>query len=176
MSIYTRKGDRGKTSLLNSKNKAWKDSQVIKAIGAVDELNSFLGVVNSETKDYSVTEIIEDVQNDLFDIGSYLADSKRKKIDLGSRIKKFEEEIDDLTSKIPKLSSFILPGGGKVGSKLHFARTIARRCEREAVSLQKKEKFDELVISYLNRLSDLLFTMARFANNFEGKEEKIWKK
>ena len=97
-------------------------------------------------------------------------------IDLKNRTLFFEKKIDEMTNKMPKLSSFIIPGGGKTGALLHFARSVSRRAEREIVALFKEEKIDENIIQYINRLSDLFFTMARFANYKERKKEIIWKK
>lgn len=175
MPIYTKKGDFGKTSILNSKNKVWKDSIRTKACGAVDELNSYIGVIIFESKDKDLDKILVPIQNNLLFIGSYLADKKGKKINLSNRIDEIEKEIDEMTKKLPELHNFIIPGGGSLGAKFHFARTIARRCEREVVTLFRKEKFDSSVLSYLNRLSDLLFTLARLSNYRENKKEIVWK-
>ena len=95
---------------------------------------------------------------------------------LKKRVKEFEDFIDEMTAQMPKLSNFILPGGGKAGVMLHLARAVCRRAERKIVELNNKEKIDNNVIIYFNRLSDLLFTMARFANFKEKKKEIIWRK
>jgi cob(I)alamin adenosyltransferase len=185
MKIYTRTGDRGKTSLFGGKRVS-KASARVDAYGTVDELNSMIGVVivqieNRKSKIVNLKKELEAIQHDLFAIGSYLASPGSKGAEervknLEVRVKEFEELIDEMTKKLPELRNFILPGGGKVGSELHVARTICRRVERRLVAFIKKEKVGDGVLMYFNRLSDLLFTMARFANMKEKKKETIWKK
>lgn len=204
MPIYTRTGDRGQTSLFSGQRISKSDLRV-EAYGTIDELNSVIGVVISEAQsakrkaqNYNSklkTELTE-IQNDLFDIGSALASPRIKNHESGirnldRRVKEFEKSIDDMTDELPALSNFILPGGGKTGALLHFARTVARRAERKVVALNEKDplthstgsgqagsgqgKVDKNIIMYLNRLSDLLFTMARFVNYKEKNKEIIWK-
>ena len=178
MTIYTRAGDKGKTSLVDGK-KVSKSHVRLEAYGTVDELNSSLGIVIANLKDKALTEELIKIQNDLFEVGSQLASSKRdKKIDiyLEKSVKEFENSLDKWTKKLPKLEHFILPGGGKAGSTLHLSRTICRRAERRVVDLSKKETVDQNVIMYLNRLSDLLFIMARVINKKEKHKELIWVK
>ncbi|RJQ27427.1 cob(I)yrinic acid a,c-diamide adenosyltransferase [Candidatus Parcubacteria bacterium] len=184
MPIYTKKGDQGQTSLLN-KQKVWKNSQRTTAYGTIDELNSLLGVVVAEIEnsefmihDSEFKNRIISIQNDLFHIGSSLANPDSDKVDINllEKVKDFEKNIDEMTAQMPPLSAFILPGGGRVGSLFQFARATARRAEREAVALFQKEKIQENILVYLNRLSDLLFTLSRFANYKENKKEVIWKK
>ena len=182
MKIYTRTGDQGKTSLF-SNQRVWKNSKRVSAYGSLDELNSLLGVVlsnfyNGKEHQKHLAEIIKIIQNDLFYVGSSMADinGNVSDIDLKNRTLFFEKKIDEMSNKMPKLSSFIIPGGGKTGALLHFARSVSRRAEREIVALFKEEKIDENIIQYINRLSDLFFTMARFANYKERKKEIIWKK
>lgn len=183
MSIYTKKGDKGKTSL-GSGIKVWKNSERVKAYGAVDELNALLGVVSSEcfqiNKGYAkyLNEIVSQIQDDLFCIGSYLSNpANANLLDLLSqRVAVFENYIDEMTEKMPVLSNFILPGGGKIGSLLQLARTVSRRAERAIVLLSRKSKISEVVLQYINRLSDLLFTMSRFSNYNEKVSEVIWKR
>ena len=187
MPIYTRTGDKGQTSLFNGQRVS-KDDLRVEAYGTVDELNSAICMVIAESQKSKVksqkynskvkSELVR-IQNDLFEIGSLLADTENGKWKmengkLEKRVKDFENEIDDMTEKMPALSNFILPGGGKTGSILHFARTVARRAERRVVSLSKSEKVNNNVIMYLNRLSDLLFTMSRFINYKEKQKEIIW--
>ena len=118
---------------------------------------------------------MEKIQHDLFDIGSALATPYPLPVEgLEKRPREFEKFIDDLTKKMPEIKYFILPGGGKAGSLLHVCRTIARRAERQLVGLMQKEKIDEAIVVYLNRLSDLLFTMARYVNYVEKKKEIKW--
>lgn len=176
MPIYTRTGDKGKTSLFGGKRVLKSDDRV-ETYGTIDELNSLLGIVvaNIETKNKTLAKDLEAIQHDLFDIGSYLANPTSKPVNrLEKRIKEFEKAIDSMTSKMPELHNFILPGGGRVGASLHQARTVCRRAERRLVGLTQKEDIDQHVITYVNRLSDLLFTMARSVNHKEKKKETIW--
>lgn len=180
MSVYTRFGDKGKTSLYAGKT-ASKGSIRVEAYGTIDELNSFLGLIVSGSKNKSLKEELVKIQNDLFEIGSALASpAKNKDKDLSGYLKKrvlnFEKEIDEKTENLPELENFILPGGSISGSALHFARTIARRAERKTVELSEKEHVNQEILVYINRLSDLLFTLARNINMTEKQKEIIWKK
>src|SRR3989344_4936364 len=177
--IYTRTGDKGKTSLFDGK-RVFKYDKKVEAYGTIDELNSAIGVAMAEISNKRkkkglplITEELEEIQKDLLEIGSSLAVSIALPVDqLKDRPQEFEKLIDKLTRQLPPLTQFILPGGGKGGAHLHVARTVARRAERRVVGLSKTEKVDEIIIIYLNRLSDLLFTMARFVNFKEKKKEK----
>ena len=178
MSVYTRTGDHGKTSLYQGKRVS-KANLRIEAIGTVDELNSAIGVALAQVSSikYQVLSIKKELikaQNDLFDIGANLANPSSKVSNLEKRAKEFEKEIDKLEKKLPELKNFILPGGSLEGSQLHFARTIARRAERRIVELSEKENVESSIIIYINRLSDLLFMIARFVNQKEKKKEAIW--
>ena len=180
MSVYTRFGDKGKTSLYAGKTVS-KASLRVNTYGTLDELNSYLGVILSKTKDKKLKKSLNEVQNDLFEIGAALASESTVKHkflskDLKERVLGFEKEIDSLTKKLPELENFILPGGGVTGASLHFARTLTRRVERRVVELSEKEKVLAEVIIYLNRLSDLLFTYARNINYKEKQKEIIWSK
>jgi cob(I)alamin adenosyltransferase len=177
MSIYTRFGDKGKTSLYGGKTVS-KGSLRIDAYGSFDELNSAIGVVLANLKDPGVRKELLLIQNDLFAIGASLANiMEKKKLEkyLGKRAGDFEKKIDSLAKKLPELMNFILPGGGKAGSFLHLARTICRRLERRVVELSEKESVGKETLIYINRLSDLLFTFARFLNYKDKKKEVIWK-
>ena len=176
MSIYTRTGDKGKTSLFSGQRVSKSDLRV-EAYGTVDELNSAIGVAIAEISNikYQISNIKKElvqVQKDLFEIGSALAQSGIRNLD--QRVEDFEKMIDEMTGKLPPLQNFILPGGGGAGSVLHFARTVCRRAERRIVALSEKGKVSSDIIVYLNRLSDLLFTMARFVNYKEKKKEIVW--
>lgn len=176
MAIYTRTGDKGKTSLFNKQRVSKADIRV-EAYGTVDELNSVIGVSISSLRSQmsNLKEELIKIQNDLLSIGSALANPQAQSLDyLKTRVKEFEELIDEMTQKLPPLSHFILPQGGKSGSLLQLARAISRRAERRIVALNAKEKIDENIIIFMNRLSDLLFTMARFSNFKEKKKEIIW--
>ncbi len=189
MKIYTKTGDRGETSLFGGKRVSKADVRV-EAYGTVDELNSAIGVTIAQVQSskfkvqsYSLKLKIEliNIQNDLLEIGSALATPATKRstlnaIRLEKRVEEFEKMIDEMTKEMPVLQNFILPGGGVVGSQLHFARTLARRAERRIVELSKKESVDVSTLIYFNRLSDLLFTTARFVNYQENCKETIWGK
>lgn len=173
MSIYTKKGDRGKTGLYSSNNRLTKDSPRISAVGAVDELNSFLGVVISMAEDASLVIILKEIQKDLLTMGSIIGGS-----DLRfsmAKTRKIEKVIDRLEKELPKLSNFIVPGGTKTAARLHFARTLVRRAEREIVSLSKEETVKPQILTYLNRLSDGLFMLARSVNYRKNIKEETWK-
>jgi cob(I)alamin adenosyltransferase len=177
MPIYTKFGDKGKTALHTGKTVS-KSSIRVEAYGNLDELNSFLGVVVSQIKDRKIKQELLEIQNDLFEIGAALAGPGEKEHkalaqNLAKRVGGFEKEIDRLTVKMPKLKNFILPGG-KTGSLLHYARTVARRAERRTVALAEREQVLGEVLIYLNRLSDLLFTFARYINYKQKQAEIIW--
>lgn len=180
MPIYTRTGDKGKTSLFSGK-RVLKSDRRVEAYGTIDELNAILGVISahmSNKKFENLRTIMVSIQNNLFYIGSHLADlpDAIDDINLPQKTKDFEKYIDEMTEKMPRLNNFIIPGGGVIGAFFQQARTIARRSERQLVRLAQEEKIDESVIAYINRLSDLLFTMSRFANFIEKKKEVIWER
>jgi len=181
MPIYTRTGDKGTTSLFD-KTRVLKSNARVEAYGTIDELNSAIGVSIAEliTDNKELITIryeLEKIQHDLLEIGAALANPKASPIKgLNKRTTDFEKLIDKMTDKLPELKNFILPGGSKAGSFLHIARTISRRAERLIVGLIQNEKVDEDIVIYVNRLSDVLFTMARFVNHQENKKENIWKK
>jgi cob(I)alamin adenosyltransferase len=176
MPIYTRTGDRGQTSLFGGKRVSKADLRV-DTYGTVDELNSILGIVIAflGTKSKREKKELVAIQRDLLEVGSYLANPKADPVVmLEKRVGEFEDLIDSMTKKIPELHNFILPGGSKAGATLHHARTVCRRAERRLVALQQQEEVDEYVVKYLNRLSDLLFTMARYVNHVAKQKETIW--
>ncbi|MCL4354177.1 cob(I)yrinic acid a,c-diamide adenosyltransferase [Patescibacteria group bacterium] len=179
MKIYTKTGDKGTTMLGNGKRVS-KSSLRVQAYGNIDELNCVIGVVVSaiNTKEQSIINQLIDIQKDLFEIGASLAKSNKANNALndylGKRVNDFEKEIDLISKKLPGLTNFIIPGGGNVGAMLHLGRTVCRRAERRIVEVGKKEKIQEQMIIYLNRLSDLLFVMARFVNLKEKKKETVW--
>lgn len=185
MPIYTRTGDRGETSLFGG-IRVLKSDLRVQAYGNVDELNSAIGVaIATESritnKELWINKNLVQIQNDLLLVGSILANpegklSKEEKKYFSTRVKEFEKEIDEMDLNLPMLKNFILPGGGEVGAFLHFVRTISRRVERNTVELSQKAAVDREVIIYFNRLSDFLFTLARFVNHKEGNKETIWNK
>ena len=171
--IYTKGGDKGKTSLVGG-SRVSKSNDIIDAIGNVDELNALLGLVVCDLKKPFISTL-KDIQNDLFDIGADLATPINKK-GTALRINKdyivyIEKEIDKINNNLPPLNSFVLPGGSKISSIIHLARTVNRRCERSVVKLNEKQKVNIEVLKYLNRLSDYLFVLARALN----KKEVLWK-
>lgn len=177
MKIYTKKGDKGTTSLFGGAS-IGKSSLRIKAYGTVDELNSVLGIILTHSTSDESKAILKELQNQLFVLGADLASlpSKKTKIDrIGSgEIQQLEQWIDKLDEQLPKLTSFILPGGAPAGAHLHLARTVCRRAERHAVALKTENPVSDEIIIYLNRLSDLLFVMARFENQHSGEPETKW--
>jgi cob(I)alamin adenosyltransferase len=177
MPIYTRTGDKGKTSLFNGKRISKSDLRV-EIFGTIDELNSLIGVILSGKHQISnIKKELIRIQDDLLSIGSALANPKSKPLNnLEKRVKEFEDFIDHMTKQLPALKNFILPGGGEMGAALHLSRAVCRRAERGVVKLNVKKAIDNNIIIYMNRLSDLLFTMARFVNFKEKKKEIIWRK
>ena len=170
MSIYTRTGDTGTTAIFGGKRLSKSDTQ-IEAYGAVDELTSFIGLAIAKTSRKGEKMLLTDIQKSLYQIMGYMAGAKVDLSQLSEEVTLFEKTIDDLEKKLPRLNRFVLPQGGEVCSLYHILRTVCRRAERNVVQwyLSKKEN-DEMktIIKYLNRLSDLFFTLAR--NNVIGKE------
>lgn len=176
MPIYTRTGDKGLTSLFDQ-TRVLKSHNRVEAYGTIDELNSLLGAAISqlENQEEFIKDELERVQHDLLEIGAALANPKAIPVKaLKNRPTDFEKLMDRMTAKMPELRNFILPGGGKAGSLLHVARTVARKAERRIVGLIQDEEVDRDIVIYVNRLSDLLFTMARFVNHTENKKETKW--
>jgi cob(I)alamin adenosyltransferase len=177
--IYTRGGDKGETSLIGGKRTS-KSSARIHAYGSVDELNSAIGVAISFIDDKDVKNVLGKVQNELFIVGSDLADpsypDNPNKIPRVSDeiVKQMESTIDKYEGQLEAIQYFILPGGAKEASLLHLARGIARRAERVAVELSVSEPVNPLVIAYLNRLSSLLFVFARMMNKNKGVKDVAW--
>ena len=178
MKIYTRTGDSGETSLLGGKRVS-KSSVRVDTYGAVDELNASLGVARAETTHSEIREALREIQRDLLSMGAKLADpdgeaaSIKVALEEGD-VEKLEKHIDRFESGLPKLDQFILPGGSKASALLHQARSICRRAERELVTLAGSEAVPPLAVPYLNRLSDLLFVMARLENRHQNVEDEKW--
>ncbi|MBU5537132.1 MAG: cob(I)yrinic acid a,c-diamide adenosyltransferase [Candidatus Aenigmatarchaeota archaeon] len=169
-------GDKGTTFLFGGKQVS-KDECQVQAYGDVDELNSFIGYIRSVNKHQELDSILEKIQEDLFVLGSQLAsaveNSKLPQL-TKDNVKFLEENILKFEKDLPELRRFILPTGSQIAALLHIARTVCRRAERSIVALSKIKKLNEFSIPYINRLSDLLFTLARYANKKEGKNEKEW--
>jgi cob(I)alamin adenosyltransferase len=176
--IYTRAGDGGETSLGDGSRVPKLDCR-IGAFGTVDELNSALGVVLAEPElPERLRGPLELVQNDLFDVGADLCVpfgvTDRLRVEQ-SHVDRLEALCDEFNAELPMLKSFVLPGGTEAAARLHVARTICRRSEREALAADGEHGINPLVLSYLNRLSDFLFIAARTANAAAGRDEPLWK-
>ncbi|MBA2654133.1 MAG: cob(I)yrinic acid a,c-diamide adenosyltransferase [Gammaproteobacteria bacterium] len=175
--VYTKKGDKGDTGSLKS-NRTSKNSLRIEVLGALDELNSFLGwivVLLNDENAHLKTQLLT-IQNVLFDVGAYLCGSSKinnPTVLFSHIVTHLENEIDVMNATLPHLDSFVLPGGNEITARLHIARTICRRAERCLVSFAQEQK-DTTVIPYLNRLSDWLFVAARFIAYQQNVEEQLW--
>jgi cob(I)alamin adenosyltransferase len=179
MRIYTRTGDRGDTSLFGGQ-RVPKDAQRIEAYGTVDELNSVLGLVVADTDLDEIRQLLLPLQRVLFEVGADLATPRQSGKDSVRRIEMrdaatLERSIDKIEEQLKPLRSFILPGGSAVAARLHFARTVCRRAERIVVRLSRNEDIGEAITVFLNRLSDLLFVLARYANHLARVPEVKWK-
>jgi len=177
--IYTKTGDTGETGLFDGTRVSKADLRV-EAYGAIDELNAWLGVVRTEKLPGDIDDMLAAIQVQLFALGALLADPRHRistRVDKAkitdADVHRFEGWIDDLDLKLPTLRRFILPGGARAGAALHFARTVCRRAERHIVSLGKGA-VDPIAVTYVNRLSDLLFIMARSVNDRAGVPETEW--
>jgi len=175
--IYTRGGDAGETSLGDGSRVSKLDCR-IGAFGTVDELNSALGVVLAGDVPAELRPPLERVQNELFDVGADLSvpwgvtDRLRVEQEMVAAL---EHLCDRFNADLPELRSFVLPGGSETAARLHVARTLCRRAERDALEASQELELNPLVLRYLNRLSDLLFILARAANANAGREEPLWK-
>jgi cob(I)alamin adenosyltransferase len=172
MRIYTRTGDKGETGLFGGKRVS-KASLRIEAYGTVDELNSVLGLAGAEIQDVQIAALVRALQNELHIVEAELANPSEgtKPCIQAPHVAELEKQCDLLEAELPPLRKFILPGGSRLGAQLHLARTVARRAERRVVALAAKEAVNPEMIKYLNRLSDLLFLLARAANHRTGTPE-----
>lgn len=170
--IYTRTGDDGTTGLADG-SRVNKDSLRMEAIGCVDELNSIIGMVCSHTLPEDILHYLTVIQHDLFDLGGELAIPDYS-IMSPEHTEALEQWLDELNEPLPYLKEFILPAGGAATSTCHLARSVCRRAERRCVSLNREEPLKAPLLTYLNRLSDLLFVMARSLARAEGGEEVYW--
>lgn len=175
--IYTRGGDAGETSLGDGSRVSKLDGR-IEAFGTVDELNAALGVVLAGDVPDELRGVLARVQNELFDVGADLsvpaAVEGRLRVDQ-SLVDRLEHDCDRFNADLPELRSFVLPGGTEAAARLHVGRTICRRAERDVLRAAKEHELGPLVAVYLNRLSDLLFVLARAANALAGQDEPLWK-
>ena len=186
--VYTRTGDRGETALVGGK-RVVKDSLRIEAYGTIDELNSIVGlarVFNEESLDAGeahrfLDEVLCQIQDELFDLGSELATPPEffqqgmYRVG-GGEIARLEKLMDKCQKDLEPLTSFILPGGGRVGAHLHQCRTVCRRAEREILRLSREEEINRDVIKYVNRLSDLFFVLSRWIAKQTGEQEYLWQR
>lgn len=170
--IYTRTGDAGDTGLGDGSRVA-KDCLRVEAYGTVDELNSTIGMVLAHTIPVAIKDCLEDIQHDLFDLGGELSVPGYSKItpDYSTRL---ETQLDGFNAELPMLKEFILPAGGHATSTCHLARGVCRRAERRVVSLMREEDINPAILTYLNRLSDLLFVIARVLARHEHGNEVLW--
>jgi cob(I)alamin adenosyltransferase len=179
MKIYTRTGDEGDTGLFDG-TRVPKSDPMVDAYGDVDELNAVLGLVRAEVADEQLGERIVRLQRDLFALGARLADPRGRiaervtKAGIGIEdVARLEAWIDEFEERLSPLRRFIIPGGGRAGATLHLARTVCRRAERKIVALGKAS-VDPVVVAYVNRLSDLLFVLARLVNRRASAAEVEW--
>jgi len=186
--VYTRTGDKGDTALVGGK-RVPKDSPRIDAYGTIDELNSVIGLArafNAEKLEQGEAHLYLDgvlakIQDELFDLGSELATPEEAvyegmyRVGVGE-VKRLEETIDRCQKDLEPLKSFILPGGGKVGSFLHQCRTVCRRAERDILRLSRDERIGDWPLKYVNRLSDLFFVLSRWVAKKTGEQETLWQR
>ncbi len=177
MKSYTKAGDDGTTGIQGGKRIS-KSNLRIKAYGTIDELNATIGLVLSKKFDDDIENLLRNIQNDLLVAGSDLSNpdlSNMKNRITKEMVANIEKNIDRLENELPPITNFILPGGHEVASLIHIARTIARRAETIVISLNEKEKVNDECKKFLNRLSDLLFVIARTVNKKNGFNDIIWK-
>lgn len=170
--IYTRTGDDGTTGLGDG-SRIQKDSLRVEAYGTVDELNSTIGMLIATIENKELEAVLLDIQHDLFDLGGELCMPEMSLIK-ERHTTRLERELDKLNADLPPLKDFILPGGTLAAAQAHLARTICRRTERRVISLARQEPVNDVVIHYLNRLSDLLFVMSRVIARSSGAGEVLW--
>lgn len=167
--LYTGRGDKGRTTLFGSHKKISKDSIQFEALGALDELNSLLGICKIKArKSKKIAHLLEGIQNDLFIIQAHISGSTKKI--KNTRTQEIEHIIDGIEKQLPKIARFTISDGTKLSSFLDYSRAVARRTERRIVALNQNKKINPAILSYLNRLSSLLFALARLAN--KGQKEK----
>lgn len=177
MKIYTKTGDKGETSIFGGRRLA-KDHVRIESYGTVDELNSYLGLIRDSVQEEGIRLLLKSIQDRLFTIGSNLASDPEKQLTTPdiyeSDITALEQAMDEMNKGLPALKNFILPGGHPTVSYCHLARCVCRRAERRVVSLAQLEQVDEIIVRYLNRLSDYLFVLSRQLGKNFGIEEVVW--
>jgi cob(I)alamin adenosyltransferase len=179
--IYTKTGDKGSTSLIGGV-RVPKNHIRIESYGTVDELNSYLGMVNDMAQNEKISEWLREIQDRLFTVGAVLATNPDKEVKMKlpdlheTDVQWLEQHIDTMNETLPEMRSFIIPGGNLAGSACHVARCVCRRAERLCVGMaEQEEHIPELVIKYLNRLSDFLFVLARYTGHINGAAELPWR-
>ncbi len=170
--IYTRTGDKGTTGL-GGGTRVNKDHIRVEAYGTVDELNSVVGMILAHSLPDTVRTCLENIQHDLFDLGGEFSMPGHEAMKC-AYVDRLESILDDFNADLPRLREFILPAGGLATSTCHLARTVCRRAERRAITLSREETINPVAIAYLNRLSDLLFVIARVLARFENGSEVLW--
>ncbi len=170
--IYTRTGDDGTTGLSDG-SRIDKDSLRITTIGSIDELNSLIGVIRSEEIDQESRKLLTEIQHHLFDIGGELSMPDQRLMTAES-ITWLEQQLDSINAELDPLEDFILPGGCKSAAICHVTRSVCRRAERDVVSLSRGEDISSVIPGYLNRLSDLLFVLARHLNKSDNQPDILW--
>ncbi len=177
LKIYTKSGDNGETGLFGG-GRVGKNSPRVRAYGEVDELNALLGLTRAKVLDDRVSPVLLELQSDLFALGADLATPEGEGRSTGrlkeARVGRLEELIDEFDASLPALKNFILPGGTGAAATLQVCRTVCRRAERAVVGLTEVEAINPALLIYLNRLSDLLFVLARWLNHEAGTEEPTW--
>jgi cob(I)alamin adenosyltransferase len=170
--IYTRTGDKGTTGLGDG-SRVEKDHPRVEAYGTVDELNSHIGAVLAHQLPDDIRQCLEGVQHDLFDLGGEVCVPGHQTV-MASYTERLEQQLDSFNANLPALKEFILPAGGHATAQCHIARTVCRRAERRLYSLSKLDKVSEQTLAYVNRLSDLLFVIARVIARYENGAEVLW--
>lgn len=180
MKIYTKTGDKGETGLLGAA-RVRKNALRVEAYGEVDELNASLGFTCAALSNREMVGLLVGIQRDLFAVGAQLADVRTRKAQAmekaalpEQKVADLEQTIDRIEEQLPPLKTFILQGGCEAGARMHLARTVCRRAERRIAALTEKEEVSPVILAYMNRLSDLLFVLARLVNHRAGTPEIAW--
>ena len=178
MKIYSKKGDKGKTSLIGGKI-VDKHNLSVDAYGTIDELNSFIGLLKDYVEDKKINEVLHNIQLKLFSVGSILASAGdnnfSEKVSIEKKdIEDIESNIDNMNDHLPKLKNFIIPGGHKISSYCHVCRSICRRAERRISELNNLYNINPYILSYVNRLSDFFFVLSRHIKHSDNVEETYW--
>lgn len=170
--LYTGSGDKGQTTLFGSVQKISKDAPQFEALGALDELNSLLGICKIKSQENKkIAHLLEEIQNDLFIIQAHISGSNKKL--KNTRVKQIEHIIDDIEKQLPKITRFTISGGTELSALFDYSRAVARRTERRIITFNRKNKIGSNILTYCNRLSSLLFALSRLANKNQN-EKNPW--